>query len=82
MNITFLMALEFKSSPLFHLCSYLNVFAVSQFLFLLSSVFAAPRENKVKESKVFTAPVDGDGRSVDADGHGSLLLLEELARVS
>lgn len=32
--------------------------------------------------KVFTGPVDGDGRGVDADGHGSLLQLEELSRVS
>lgn len=31
---------------------------------------------------MFTGPVDGDGRGVDADGHGSLLLLEELSRVS
>lgn len=31
--------------------------------------------------KVFTGPVDGDGRGVHADGHGSLLLLEKLPRV-
>lgn len=32
--------------------------------------------------EVFTAPVDGDGRGVHTDGHGSLLLLEKLSRVS
>lgn len=34
-----------------------------------------------KSSGSLTGPVEGDGRGVHADGHGSLLLLEELSGV-
>lgn len=52
----------------------------------------APSAGKLRQSQIWkiitgggavlTGPVDGDGGGVHADGHGSLLLLEKLPRVS